>query len=523
MSHETSHGTSPTGAVAAAATARPACRTRIAANHFGRAPAIRVRRTTDCGGGLHYSFFISDVTLSTLSHSDARDDPSIVIADELVLLLDCDRPLTSSARYRLDGIDEVVIGRGTRRHAERRGRRLSLELPDRRVSSAHASIARDGVAAVVRDLGSKNGVAVNGFRVSSHVLRDGDILECGRTFFRYRVAQRRPVSEPLDVDCADAAAVAAGLTTFHEPLAGQLRTLGDIARSTLPVLILGATGTGKELIARAVHKLSQRSGAFVGINCGALPENLISAELFGARRGAFTGATEERPGLIRSSHQGTLFLDEIGELAAAAQPTLLRTLQEREVLAVGATRPVPVDLRLVAATHRDLESLVQQGAFRADLLARISGVLIELPRLRERIDDFGILVASLLRQHLPAGQAAPTIAVEAMRLMLRYAWPLNVRELEHALRAALALSPTCIEVGHLPPPVRAGDEPAAAAPVEQPRRWSPEQEARRQELESLLVAHRGNISEVARRMNKDRVQIRRWIRMFAIRVEDFAR
>jgi DNA-binding NtrC family response regulator len=457
-------------------------------------------------------------TLSTLSHQSADAAPATVIADELVLLIDCDRPQSGSARHRLDGIHEVRIGRGSARLARRSGRCLELTLGDARVSTVHATLSRAGAAWTVADAGSKNGVLVNGARIERQLLRDGDIVELGRTFFRYRVARARPAGEPLDVTSHEGFAAETGLCTFHEPLARQLRTLTAVAASNLPVLILGASGTGKELVARAVHRLGQRPGAYVGVNCGALPETLVEAELFGARRGAFTGATEDRPGLVRASHQGTLFLDEVGELPARAQATLLRVLQEREVLAVGATRAVPVDLRLVSATHRDLQSLVAGQQFRADLLARLAGVTLELPPLRDRLDDFGILLSTLLLRHAPAGAQPATVDPAALRLLLRHGWPLNVRELEHALRGALALSPGRIEVEHLPMTVRVtGEAPAPelrATAAE--RQWTPAQLARRDELRTLLATHGGSISEVARQMGKDRVQIRRWIRMFAI-------
>ena len=466
---------------------------------------------------------MTDATLSTLSHSNAPEDRAGAIADELILVLECDRPMAGSARHRLDGIDEAVIGRGARRAVERSDCRLSLDLPDRRVSTQHASLSSEGAQLVLRDLDSKNGVSVNGARVSHHVLRDGDVIECGRTFFRYRMAVSRPAGEPLDVDCGDATALAAGLVTFYEPLARQLRTLAEIASSSLPVLILGPSGTGKELVARAIHSLSQRPGAFVGVNCGALPENLVEAELFGARRGAYTGAAEDRTGLVRASHQGTLFLDEVGELPTRAQPTLLRTLQEHEVLAVGATRPVDVDLRLVTATHRKLDALVQREQFRTDLLARISGVVLELPPLRERIDDVGIIIAALLARHTSTDNRVPIIGSDAMRLILRYSWPLNIRELEHALRAALALSPERIDVEQLPAALRGATAPAQPSPAAAARRWTPEQEARRAEVAALLVEHRGNVSEVARRMGKDRVQIRRWIKLFGLSLDELVK
>ncbi len=291
-----------------------------------------------------------------------------------------------------------------------------------------------------------------------------------------------------------------------------------MARTSLPVLILGASGTGKELVSRAVHALSQRRGAFVGVNCGALPENLVEAELFGARRGAFTGASDDKPGLVRASDQGTLFLDEIGDLALRAQPALLRILQEREVLAIGATRATAVDLRVVAATHRDLEDMVGQEKFRADLLARICGFVVRMPSLRERLEDFGLIVAEILSRH----SARPTITVDAMRVLLRHGWPLNVRELEHALRAAIALSPARIDVPQLPASVREQPNAAAKPPPRRGRRpmLTPEQLARRQSLCALLAQHRGNISAVARELGKDRVQIRRWIRQLDISLDE---
>ena len=380
----------------------------------------------------------------------------------------------------------------------------------------HARIVREGEAYVVEDAGAKNGVVVNGGRAKRQLLRDGDVLECGRTFFRYRVSSARGAGEPLDVDGADVPGGENQLLTFYEPLAQQLRELFDVARTSLPVLILGATGTGKEVVAREIHARSARRGAYVGVNCAALPANLIEAELFGARRGAFTGATEDRPGLVRASADGTLFLDEVGDLPLGAQPTLLRVLQEGEVLAVGATRAAAVDLRLVAATHRDLELLIREEKFRADLFARLAGFVVRLPSLRERIDDLGLLIASLLRRHAKGSDVK--ISAEALRLMLRHPWPLNIRELEHALRAALALAPERISAETLPAALRAAPLAPTAQKAAPPagRPLTPEQAARRDELCALLAKHRGNISEVARAMGKDRVQIRRWMRAFGI-------
>jgi transcriptional regulator with AAA-type ATPase domain len=469
-----------------------------------------------------YGSFGVENTISTISHSDSPSSAGSDIADELLLVIECDRPAAGSSRHRLGDIDEIVIGRGHERSVERTGDgRLIIRVPDGRISTTHAFIRRSDAAFFLHDAGAKNGVVVNGARVERRLMCDGDLIECGRTFFTFRLARRRPTDEPADLALGPAEVGVPGQLTFHAGLAAQLRALTEVARSSIPVLILGPSGSGKELIARGVHTLSQRHGAFVGINCGALPENLVEAELFGARRGAFTGANEDRLGLVRTSDQGTLFLDEIGDLPLRAQPALLRALQEREVVPVGGTKPLAVDLRLVAATHHDLEGLVPNQQFRADLLARISGFVVRLPALRERIDDLGVLIALLIERHRAAKQPSPTIRPDAMRVLLRYDWPLNVRELEHCLRAALALSPAVIDVAHLPESIRnPAARPAAPppAPTRPPRNLTPEQIACRDEVRALLIEHRGNISEVARRLNKDRVQIRRWIKLFGISV-----
>jgi DNA-binding NtrC family response regulator len=474
---------------------------------------------------MHHPGLSSDQTISTVSDSSLRRSSVGRRSDALMLLLQCDRPDAGSSRHLLDDLDEVLIVRGSRRGSERTVegtvRRLVLHIEDPRISTLHARLRRHGPVWLVEDAGSKNGSVINGAKREEHRLTDGDVLEFGRTFFRYRSARDWPWDVEADYT-ATPAATEAGLSTFFEPLAQQLRALHDIARSDLPVLILGPSGSGKELVARAIHALSARSGAYVPVNCGALPENLVEAELFGSRKGAFTGANESREGLVRASDGGTLFLDEIGDLAQRAQPALLRVLQEREVMPVGTTRATPIDLRVVAATHRDLEALVRDNHFRADLLARLSGFVLRLPTLAQRIDDLGLLIAALLRRRTTEGVAVPSISAEAMRLLLAHRWPLNVRELEHALSAAIALSPSRVEANNLPQTIRQRNATATAtaesAPAAPSRALSPEQLAHRAELLARLREHRGNISEVARQLGKDRVQIRRWIRIYGISV-----
>ncbi|MES2840547.1 MAG: sigma-54 dependent transcriptional regulator [Pseudomonadota bacterium] len=215
-----------------------------------------------------------------------------------------------------------------------------------------------------------------------------------------------------------------------------------VATSMAPVLILGESGTGKELVARAVHDCSHRSaGPFVAVNCGAIPENLIEAEFFGARKGAYTGATHDREGYFQAAKGGTLFLDEIGDLPLAMQAKLLRVIQERRVRALGGVQEEAVDVRLVSATHRDLTALVQAGQFRQDLFYRLNVIELRTPSLRERRDDLPELARALLQRICnESGHPAPELSIQALDWLKARELPGNVRELENLLQRALALS-----------------------------------------------------------------------------------
>jgi two-component system response regulator HydG len=218
--------------------------------------------------------------------------------------------------------------------------------------------------------------------------------------------------------------------------------LAQIAGRDMTVLVLGETGTGKELIARALHEHSRRRALpFVSVNCGAIPEGTIASELFGHVRGSFTGAVTDRAGYFREAHGGTIFLDEIGELPPSAQAMLLRTLQQREVTPVGADAPVAVDVRLVAATHRDLKAMVREGTFRADLYFRVNVFSVSAPPLRDRPEDLDALVAHLIaRLAARHGLSVPSIDGDAIARLRAHPWPGNVRELENALERALILA-----------------------------------------------------------------------------------
>lgn len=229
-----------------------------------------------------------------------------------------------------------------------------------------------------------------------------------------------------------------------EPLRKVLAEVAKVARVESTVLILGETGTGKELIARAIHKLSKRSAQpFVGVNCAAIPASLIASELFGHEKGAFTGATQRHVGRFEAANGGTLFLDEIGDLPPDIQIALLRVLQEREIERVGGDKPVPVDVRVLAATHRDLEKLVSEGKFRQDLFYRLNVVPLTAPSLRERSEDIRMLTEYFIAKFAKkVGKKFDSIETETMKLLQAYNWPGNVRELQNVVERAVTLSDT---------------------------------------------------------------------------------
>jgi two-component system, NtrC family, response regulator AtoC len=240
------------------------------------------------------------------------------------------------------------------------------------------------------------------------------------------------------------------------------RTISKIADFKTTVLVTGESGTGKELVARAIHSRSGRGDApFVAINCGAIPENLLESELFGHKRGAFTDASSDRRGLFEEAHGGTLFLDEIGELPVNLQVKLLRVVQEERIRRLGDSKDIEVNVRLIAATHRDLAADVKAGRFREDLFYRINVLLIHIPPLRNRREDVNLLIDHfILRNNARLGTRSRGVSTEARKLLLEYAWPGNVRELENTIERAMVLAETdLLEVGDLPERIRDALDP----------------------------------------------------------------
>ena len=260
-----------------------------------------------------------------------------------------------------------------------------------------------------------------------------------------------------------------GILGRSRPMRELFQLLDTVSRSASTILITGETGTGKEVVARAIHHSSPRTAhRFVALNCSAIPETLLEAELFGHVRGAFTGAVGTRQGRMEQAHKGTLFLDEVGTMSTALQMKLLRALQEREFERVGDSHTIKVDVRFIAATNSDLAKMVADGAFREDLYYRLNVIPICLPPLRERRDDIPLLVTHFLQKFSPA--ATMHVSQAAMRALMAYNWPGNVRQLENALERAVALNAgrSEIDIADLPPEIQASRPPAAMPFVDFP-------------------------------------------------------
>jgi transcriptional regulator with AAA-type ATPase domain/pSer/pThr/pTyr-binding forkhead associated (FHA) protein len=469
-------------------------------------------------GGAQPSGHIPDGT-DTLPGRDLWSSPRAVGTESsgssrLYVSLERHRLTAGGRRLVLDDLDEVVVARGTPGRIERAGRTAVLLVGDFETSRRHLVIRRAGAGWQVEDLGSRNGTLVNGERVDRAELAHGDFIEAGGSVLWF-AAGGGHVSAECDRDLEDAPVEPSVFQTLNRALEDRIQQVHRIAPSRVPVLVRGETGTGKELMARAIHDASGRPGEFVAVNCGALPRSLIESELFGHRRGAFSGAREDHDGLIRRAHRGTLFLDEIAELPAESQVSLLRVLQEGEVRPVGASESVQVDVRVIAASHQDLTRRIADGRFRQDLYGRIAGFEFTMPALRDRREDLGTLIATIL----PRISASPerfTLHRDAACALIRYPWPQNIRELEQALRSAVALCDDGkLRLVHLPAAI-ASYRPAGSE-------LSAGDAALRARLIELLEASSGNVAAVARALDRAPIQVRRWCRRLQIDLAAFRR
>ncbi|HUJ60443.1 MAG TPA: sigma 54-interacting transcriptional regulator [Kofleriaceae bacterium] len=381
--------------------------------------------------------------MSALSPSELAEPAS----DGLRLIVLGHRQLLA---YALPARGSLTIGRD---------RSCAIAIDDPSIDPQHARLACD--ALTIEDLGSAEGVRLRGARLEPGrpaALHCDEVAQLGAISI---VVQRAPLP-------AAVGAVPPGLQPMLSAAMRALYQLVDrVAVGTISVLILGETGVGKEVLAEAIHRRSTRAAApLLRLNCAALTDTLLESELFGHEKGAFTGAAASKQGLLESAHGGTVFLDEIGELPLPTQVKLLRVLESREVLPVGAVRPRPIDVRFIAATHRDLEARIDQGQFREDLYFRLNGITLRIPPLRERLDELETLAGHFVAMIAHGlGRPAPLLSAAAVARLRGHTWPGNIRELRNCLeRAVLLCHGDCITGDDIVVVARRSREPTPAPP-----------------------------------------------------------
>jgi DNA-binding NtrC family response regulator len=405
-----------------------------------------------------------------------------------------------------------------------------LVVSDDTVSRYHCRIVQEDTGYVLVDLGSTNGTFINRVRIREAYLKPGCTIGLGNTEVKFHSADEKVEIVPSRKEKLGR------MVGRHVKMRELYAVLEKIAPTATTVVIEGETGTGKEVVAQTIHELSPRaSGPIMVFDCGAVPDNLIESELFGHEKGSFTGAIMTRQGLFEMAHGGTLFLDELGELPIDLQPKLLRALEQREIRRVGSNKPIKVDVRIIAATNRNLEDEVRAGRFRQDLFYRLSVVRVFIPPLRERADDIALLIKHFLEASYnkrPDGYVKVTsVSRAAMDLLQAYKWPGNVRELVNTVERAVSFAEgELIEPRDLPETVR-GEEaaPRRANSSSQPmqltadvdstfkdakERWVSSFE--RDYILQLLKKNKGNISHAAREADIDRKYFRKLMRKYGI-------
>jgi len=405
----------------------------------------------------------------------------------------------------IDGaLDELSIGTATGN---------DLVLTDATVSRHHVCITPTKRGHLIRDLESTNGTAINGVVVERGYLKPNATITIGDTKLRFAPIGGDEVA-PLSPHTHWGRALGAS-----EAMRRIFAMLPRVAASDVTILLEGETGTGKGLFASAIHEASPRAkGPFIVVDCGSIPPNLIESELFGHEKGAFTGATTARAGAFEAARGGTVFLDELGELPLDMQPKLLRALEERVVKRVGGNEQLKLDIRVIAATNRDLRSEINRGRFRSDVFYRLSTVRLRVPALRERRDDIPLLVAHFYAQ-LAAGEEPPASLISEFA---RHDWPGNVRELRAAVERTVLLGDPAVwrEIADTPATspatTRAPDFSTSfrAAKEQAVAEWE------REYVRALLDAHAGNLSKAARAVRMDRNHLREMAVRHKLRSDD---
>jgi DNA-binding NtrC family response regulator len=397
---------------------------------------------------------------------------------------------------------ETVVGSGSA---------ANLLVRDGAVSRRHFAVTRDDTTIRIRDLGSTNGTFVDEVAIESAILRGDELIRAGKVVFKLELRYQplRPPAEPKRSGFR-------GLVGNTELMSKVFAARDQLAGSDVTVLIQGETGTGKSALARSIHGASKRRASpFVVFDCGAVAPSLVESILFGHEQGAFTGAVKQRTGLLEAAADGTLFIDELGELPAELQPKLLRVLEEREFTRVGATKPLRVNCRVIAASQHDVWALVNEGKFRQDLYFRLAVFTVPLPPLRERMDDLALLVNQVFEDMQIFDRDFMSLPQEVRSEMLRHDWPGNIRELRNYLERHVAMPGAGAPVG----PVKMPSVPATASDppreqdsidVERPYRDVKDEAVARLErayFSALMQRCNGNVSEMARRSGINRRHI----------------
>ncbi|MFH1262683.1 MAG: sigma 54-interacting transcriptional regulator [Pseudomonadota bacterium] len=421
------------------------------------------------------------------------------------------------------GAREFTVDKGTISIGTSEG--CDLQIKDETVSRNHAEIVKTKEGYLIRDLGSTNGTFVGGLKVKEAFLSANSIIKIGKTRIKFI-----PQDEQLEI-------YPSKKTRFGDLIGRSLEmrkifgVLEKIAPTNVTVVVVGETGTGKELVAKALHQHSKRArNPFIVFDCGAVAENLIESELFGHERGSFTGATTTRQGAFELADNGTIFLDEIGELSLDLQPKLLRALETGEVKRVGADRPRKVDVRVVAATNRNLKDEVKKGRFREDLFFRVSVVQLYVPALRKRLDDIPLLVNHFFEMAQKTADAAKHItgiSPDASRLLQEYQWPGNVRELKNAIDRAFSFCEGQeIDVINLPDYIQERSIVTQAHPSmdgalpfkEAKEKWIEGFE--KDYLVEVLRRNNMNISKAAKQAGIDRKSVQRLLKKYGLTTKD---